>query len=359
MILKILIISSDNSEDIKTTVQRVRNAFENCMDSDKLEIDYITACEKAFHKIKLSASRYDVFIVNTATPNCYGYSLIEYINGVVKFNEKIKLLISDYDTGIQGRNFISLTNDILYVPDDNIIRIRTTHFRDPGFFKKIINTFITDRPRLYISYGNDIDNKTRDLIKELIKYSQVTLPNINIICDFNSLKFGESLEQFVKDMGDGDAIILIMNDKYFTTEYCMLELRTVLDKAKDKIYPISSGLGRKFLSADGYSDSLSFWMKRVADLEDKQRKMQNNNFKRDLKTDDDINLFRMVIERLLPELRGCAANFFSHPFEDLAESKFLDIFELISTRLDNKKYIEFYQSKKIMEFELNKFYEKK
>ena len=97
--------------------------------------------------------------------------------------------------------------------------------------------------QIYISYAWK-DNKTdqgrqREALVDKI-CDALLAQRYNLIRDRNHLTLGQSIENFMREIGRGNYVILVISDKYLRSEYCMFEALEVM-KRKDyqqRIFPV-------------------------------------------------------------------------------------------------------------------------
>lgn len=343
-LFKILLTSSTSSESIKAIEDRIHTAFKDS--GKKASIDSFETCDEAFYRIKTQTNDYDFFVINTENPKCYGHSLIDYIGSFPQNKNKTKLLISGSIVNIHSKNYIG-SKQFYYVPEEKLIQIHATEFNNTEILKKIIKTFFTETPTLYISYGNDPKFTSREIIEEFDKLARIAIPHFNILFDFKSLKIGSDVKQFMNNMKDGDIVLLIINEKYFNSPYCMEELVNMFEALHGRIYPLFLDSGRSFYDSRVYSTILMEWIQDKKHLETQQEQIISLGSRRDQSIDTDIHLRDKIIETL-PRFREYVLHFFTAPIDLYRQEKYLDIFQKITNDLKYRDYIDFYGSEEEM-----------
>jgi len=91
-------------------------------------------------------------------------------------------------------------------------------------------------PEIFISYAWGGDSET--IVNELDKVFQQK--GITIIRDKRDLGFKGEITDFMKKIGAGNAVIIVISDKYLKSPYCMFELLETYRNLefKDRIFPI-------------------------------------------------------------------------------------------------------------------------
>lgn len=345
--LKALLINSKSESEIEKNpiVEKFRKVFAEL--ESRINIDEVNGCDEAFLRVKNDSGNYDFFIINSSGGDCYSYSLIDYL-GFLDQTDKLKLIIGNNVNNLYKKNFIP-SKRFFIVPNEKIVQITEGQLDERNELKRIIKTLVVHQPTIYISYGNDESEKSRILIDDFKSLAKVALPCVNIKYDKESLKMGDNLENFMLKMSEGDIILIIMNQKYFESQYCMKELSNFFYKLKDKIYPIflEPSCLRLLSDFNSYTSIIEKWAKEKSDLEDKQKGMSDSADNNDPTLEEDIKLRKDII-KILPEFRKYVAQFFALSMEDYKKYLYLDIFQRITEDLKSRDYINFYSSESEM-----------
>ncbi|WP_075351996.1 toll/interleukin-1 receptor domain-containing protein [Algoriphagus marinus] len=126
--------------------------------------------------------------------------------------------------------------------------------------------------QVFISYawGGESEQVANEL-EAILKSNQ-----IDLIRDKNDLGFKGLIREFMKQIGKGDFVVLIISDKYLKSKNCMFELMEVAKRESflDRIFPIVlpdaaiyDGLGIL-----GY---LKYWDKKLKDLNSSAKELDS------------------------------------------------------------------------------------
>ncbi len=99
---------------------------------------------------------------------------------------------------------------------------------------------------------------------------------INIIRDKIDLGYKGNIKEFMQKIGKGDAIIVVISDKYLKSENCMFELLEI-HRNKDiwkRIFPVVLADAKIYDEIDRI-DYLNFWDDKIQELKDKIKTIKN------------------------------------------------------------------------------------
>ncbi len=126
--------------------------------------------------------------------------------------------------------------------------------------------------QIYISYAWK-DNKSesgqqREALVDRICDALIS-QRYNLIRDRHHLTLGNSIEQFMREIGRGNYVILVISDKYLRSEYCMFEAIEVMKHKgyEQKIFPVVLSDANIYTRA-GQIDYIHHWRQQVAQLKD-------------------------------------------------------------------------------------------
>ena len=91
---------------------------------------------------------------------------------------------------------------------------------------------------------------------------------IELRCDTTSIGYGDSIRQFMDEIGAGRHVVLVLSEAYFKSDCCMYELRQIYDhKAfRQRVNPIVLS-GTRFRKPIDRVPYLAYWDKEIADLQ--------------------------------------------------------------------------------------------
>jgi len=87
--------------------------------------------------------------------------------------------------------------------------------------------FVVERsakPRYYVSYAwaDPTDPEREKIVDQAC--DEAAKRGTPILRDKTTLTFGDSITRFMKDIGEGDRIFVVLSDKYLKSPFCMFEL---------------------------------------------------------------------------------------------------------------------------------------
>ncbi|MFT6320248.1 MAG: hypothetical protein ACJAT4_001171 [Granulosicoccus sp.] len=127
---------------------------------------------------------------------------------------------------------------------------------------------------IYISYawGGESENIVNQLDKELQS------KGMKVTRDKRDLGYKGSIVEFMKDIGRGNKIIVVISEKYLKSENCMFELTRIYEN-KDfakRIFPIILE-DSNIYSPVSRLDYIDYWNKKITELDVKIRSMSGLN----------------------------------------------------------------------------------
>ncbi len=79
------------------------------------------------------------------------------------------------------------------------------------------------QPRYYVSYAWSDEDKDRETIVDKL-CEKAEIRGTPILRDKKVLGFGDNIAKFMKEIGKGDRVFVILSDKYLKSPFCMFEL---------------------------------------------------------------------------------------------------------------------------------------
>lgn len=196
--------------------------------------------------------------------HCFSKKILKYASNIAEHTHAINIEIIDINNASHLKK---------YDPDisDRTIIMTSKELEDSTYLESIIKTIITP-VRIYISYGNDDKGEARSLVKILDKCLSRCLPYAKVVYDFQR-KYKDDIQGLIEEIKNGEYIVLIINDKYIKSEYCMAEYIGVFEKSKTcedffkKIYPIVLDSGEKIRSRVELAKILKEWSSKLSEIE--------------------------------------------------------------------------------------------
>ncbi len=228
----------------------------------QIELEKPTCCQAAFSALSDCRSINIRFF--STDKNCYSNNVLKYVSTIAEHIHAINIEIVEISNSDHLKRYdpFAFSHTIVVTPDEleNIV-----------FLESVVKTII--KPvHIYISYGNDIDGEGRSLVTMLEKATSICLPYVKLVYDFQK-KYKDDIQGLIEEIKNGEYIIIIVNDKYILSEYCMAEYIGILEKSNssvdfvDKIYPIILKSGEKIYSKIELTETLEDWYKKLRQIE--------------------------------------------------------------------------------------------
>ncbi|MBK8633475.1 MAG: toll/interleukin-1 receptor domain-containing protein [Saprospiraceae bacterium] len=152
---------------------------------------------------------------------------------------------------------------------------------------------MSSSPSIYISHawGGESEIITQQIVERFKK------ENLNITLDKNDLGYRESITKFMENLGQADAIILVISNKYLHSEYCMFELLQIYDNKNilERIFPVVLDEVSIAKSTDRL-ELVKYWENQSTELETKIRELQSLGHIDGIT--DDLNLYYNIRNKI-------------------------------------------------------------
>ncbi len=142
---------------------------------------------------------------------------------------------------------------------------------------------------IYISHA--WGGVSEEVVQEI--YNRCRKTGLNIIMDRQDLGYRESITSFMENLGQADAIILVVSNKYLHSEYCMFELLQIYENKNmiQRIFPIVLDEVSIAKSAERL-ELVRYWENETDHLESKIRELKNLSYIEGIT--DDLNLYQKI-----------------------------------------------------------------
>lgn len=137
--------------------------------------------------------------------------------------------------------------------------------------------FMTSNPAIYLSYAwgdKNESGESREKIADRL-YESLLNDGYRVIRDKESLGYRGSISEFMKEIGRGSLIIVVISDKYLKSPYCMFELLEIFRKSgsevsemREKIFPIVLDDAKIYNPAE-VVNYVDFWKEKRDELNEK------------------------------------------------------------------------------------------
>lgn len=142
---------------------------------------------------------------------------------------------------------------------------------------------------IYISHA--WGGESEEVVREI--YTRCRKRGLNVIMDHQDLGYRESITSFMKSLGQADAIILVVSNKYLHSEYCMFELLQIYENKNmiQRIFPVVLDEVSIAKSAERL-ELVRYWENETEHLESKIRELKNLSYIEGIT--DDLNLYQKI-----------------------------------------------------------------
>lgn len=156
-------------------------------------------------------------------------------------------------------------------------------------------------PEIYFSYAWEIQadgSNWSPLVKNL--HDTLLKNNFNVKIDIESIQYKDSIKDFMRELGKGNYIVLIISEKYLKSKSCMFEVLEMLryKDARDRIFPIVSS-DAKIYDTLKMIEYMKYWDAKISELTDEAKSLSS------------VAYAAPIIEdiELMSEIRRMFANF--------------------------------------------------
>ncbi|PWB55993.1 MAG: hypothetical protein C3F13_02730 [Anaerolineales bacterium] len=195
---------------------------------------------------------------------------------------------------------------------------------------QLIDTFgKMKKAEVFLSYAWGDENEI--IVNELDQEFQKR--NINIIRDKRDLGFKGDINKFMKNIGRGNAIILVISDKYLKSPNCCFELVQIAENGKfaDRIFPIILNDAKIYDPIDR-AQYVEYWEKKKHELDEVMKRVSSDNMQG---FREDIDLYTKI-RIMLPELMNILKTMNTLTASLHQTSGFSEILEAVITKLDEE-----------------------
>lgn len=194
-------------------------------------------------------------------------------------------------------------------------------------------------PAIYISYAwNPESDEIADAIEK-----EFGKRDVHIIRDTNDLKYKERLKDFMKAIGRGKYVILIISNSYLKSENCMFELLQIFKNQDfyERIFPVVLK-DVKISKATDRIELVKYWENEADNLDGKIRELKKlSNIQG---VTDDLNLYT-EIRNNIAKLTNILKDIYYLNTEQHISSNFKQLYDLIEAKIEIDARIENGESK--------------
>ena len=126
----------------------------------------------------------------------------------------------------------------------------------------------------FISYAWTDESKA--IVDQLEK--ALSISGIHLVRDRNEMKYKDSIRQFMKRIGRGKCIVVVLSKKYLESKSCMFELTEIADRKDicDRVFPVVLA-DANIYEAAGRLDYIAYWESKKKTLDEKMKTVSGEN----------------------------------------------------------------------------------
>ncbi|MCK5538653.1 MAG: toll/interleukin-1 receptor domain-containing protein [Bacteroidales bacterium] len=193
---------------------------------------------------------------------------------------------------------------------------------------------MSKQAKIYVSYAWTDENEQGESREQIVDEIQNTIEQsgYKLIRDKKDLSYGQSIEKFMQELGQGDFIVVVLSDKYLKSEYCMGEVLELmrspdyLKKVLPVILPDANIFDRK-----ARKKYLKYWIDEYNDIIEDIKDFGDNVPKSYFDDRD----FLEKLKRIIDEFARSIANINSLNPKLLRENNYKDIINYIQKNNPN------------------------
>ncbi|MEZ4896552.1 MAG: TIR domain-containing protein [Saprospiraceae bacterium] len=185
------------------------------------------------------------------------------------------------------------------------------------------------KPSIYISHawGGESEQLVHKIMHKFAK------EGIEITLDKKDLGYRQSINAFMERLGEADAIIIVVSNKYLHSEYCMFELLQIYENKNilERIFPVVLD-EVNIAKSTNRLDLVKYWESQTKELENKIRDLDSLSYIEGIT--DDLNLYQNIRAKIA-KLTSILKDINTLNIQLHTESDFNDLFLAVKRRLDS------------------------
>lgn len=187
---------------------------------------------------------------------------------------------------------------------------------------------VVSRPSIYISHawGGESEQLVQKIMHKFAK------EGIDITLDKKDLGYRQSINAFMERLGEADAIIIVVSNKYLHSEYCMFELLQIYENKNilERIFPVVLD-EVNIAKSTNRLDLVKYWENQTKELENKIRDLDSISNIEGIT--DDLNLYQNIRSKIA-KLTSILKDINTLNIQLHTESDFDILFQAVKKRLD-------------------------
>ncbi|WP_298154247.1 TIR domain-containing protein [Flavobacterium sp.] len=133
------------------------------------------------------------------------------------------------------------------------------------------------RPDIYISYAWEKQGDGTNWSPLLKNLHSVLIKNkFSVKIDVSVLQYKDSIREFMRDLGKGNYIVVVITEKFLKSKNCMFEVLEMLryKDTRDRIFPIIAN-DAKIYDSLKMVEYIKFWDEKIKELSDEAKSLSN------------------------------------------------------------------------------------
>ena len=189
-----------------------------------------------------------------------------------------------------------------------------------------------NRPTIYISHawGGESEKLVQKIMHKFAK------EGIEITLDKKDLGYRQSINAFMERLGEADAIIIVVSNKYLHSEYCMFELLQIYENKNilERIFPVVLD-EVNIAKSTNRLDLVKYWENQTKELENKIRDLDSISNIEGIT--EDLNLYQNIRTKIA-KLTSILKDINTLNIQLHTESDFDILFQAVKKRLDHHPF---------------------
>jgi hypothetical protein len=298
--LQNLLPGNDIPTTIKTFLQNAKNITFLGVEFDRWYFQLLVKLLTAFD-IKYETLRY-------AAPDLSSH---QNINCICENNFEITFV---------GPDVFSFINELHY----HCFKHEKNPLRSSPFY----NDFMAFNPEIFISYKDD--SESEKLVENLVEKGKENA--LNLINYKDQVEYRGGKWDFMKRLGWGKYVIVILSDDYFKSEYCMFEFKEIMDKGwkfEERVFPVI--MSDEIVKGANWAQYEKYWKEELENLKVSLKDMDSAGISETLGT---IKRHEEII-RSIPRMKNFISNTICLKYSTNQIAFFNPLFASINKKIEN------------------------
>lgn len=250
------------------------------------------------------------------------YEILRYAAPDLSLNENVNCICeNNFEITFVGPDVANFVNELYYHSyNHDYNKLRGVPVLNGG---KVFN------PEIFISYKHK--GKSEKIATKLFEKGKEI--NLNIIYDKANLEFMGRTWDFMKRIGWGKYIIVIVSDEYLISEYCMFEFKEIMHNSKrfeERLFPIVMADADIFKEIN-WKKYEKFWKDEIEKLKVDLKDMESERL---YKSIESIKRYEEIYKSI-PSMMDFLNTFNSLTLKTIKDESFTTLFEGINEKIKN------------------------